>query len=368
MRTFSENNALQISKIKVPPKAQVPDVAGQITYAMRSMGVAPIPRNYELFYEAFIGSNPALTRDLAALGNSTSQEELDALAAQHFAPNPNSVYDTAHARIVLELDNLLRVLKQEQSSLESYSKLLGETCRRINSKNNTGVELLRSAVVLLTEATGDTISHGERTVEDMNQRSQEMDQVRRELDEYKRIANTDSLTRLSNRRAFDDRLAASFNDPMALPVTALVLADIDHFKKVNDTFGHPVGDKILATVASVIRTNVRRDVFVARTGGEEFALIVEGNTSEEVVAICERIRRTLEATPFKNSRTRVNYGPITISLGVCMASVATDPGQLYSKADIALYCAKNSGRNCTFSYLEGMHKDLGKGWLIYKTD
>lgn len=348
------------------PKAQVPDVAGQITYAMRSMGVAPIPRNYELFYEAYIGSNPALTRELAALGGQATQQELDALGAQYFTHSPTLIFDDAHSRITGELDGLLRVLRQEQTSLESYNKLLGETCKRMNSKSAASAELIENAITLLTEATGDTMAHGERTVEDVVQRSQEMDRVRKELDEYKRIANTDSLTRLSNRRAFDDRLAAVFDNPALKPVTALVLADIDNFKKINDTYGHPVGDKILATVASVIRANVRRDVFVARAGGEEFALIVDGNTSEEVMHMAERIRRTLEATPFKNSRTRVNYGPVTVSMGVCMASHADDPGELYYKTDIALYGAKNAGRNCSILYQEGMQKDFTKSWLIYK--
>ncbi|WP_431322410.1 GGDEF domain-containing protein [Rhizobium sp. YTU87027] len=349
-----------------PTRAQVPDVAGQITFAMRSMGVAPIPRNYELFYEAYIGSNPALTRDLAALGSQATQEELDRLGAQYFAHSPARVFDDAHGRIAAELETLLRVLRQEQTSLESYNKLLGETYKRISSKNHTSVELIENALTLLTEATGDTMAHGERTVENVVQRSQEMDQVRKELDEYKRIANTDSLTRLSNRRAFDDRLAAVFNNPAMRPVTALVLADIDNFKKINDTYGHPVGDKILATVASVIRANVRRDVFVARTGGEEFALIVEGNTAEEVMGTAERIRRTLETTPFTNSRTRINYGPVTVSVGVCMASYADDAGELYHKADVALYGAKNSGRNCSVLFEDGMQKDFTKSWLIYK--
>ncbi len=347
-------------------KAQIPDVAGQITFAMRSMGVAPIPRNYELFYEAYIGSNPALTRDLAALGNQATQEELDELGAQYFCHSPARVFDDVHTRIAAELEGLLRVLRQEQTSLESYNKLLGETYRRINTKNTTSVDLLENAINLLTQATGDTMAHGERTVENVAQRSQEMDQVRKELDEYKRIANTDSLTRLSNRRAFDDRLAAVFDNAALKPVTALVLADIDNFKKINDTYGHPVGDKILATVASVIRANVRRDVFVARTGGEEFALIIDGNTQEEVIAMSERIRRTLEATPFKNSRTRVNYGPVTVSMGVCMASHAEDAGELYYKTDIALYGAKHAGRNCSVVYEDGMQKDFTKSWLIYK--
>jgi diguanylate cyclase len=256
------------------PKAQVPDVAGQVTFAMRSMGVAPIPRNYELFYEAYIGSNPALTRELAALGSNATQEELDKVGSQYFTHNAGVVFDDAHSRMIAELDGVLRVLKQEQTSLASYNKLLAETVNRINSKTTTSSDLLSSAIDILSEATGSTMAHGEKTVENVVQRSQEMDLVRKELDEYKRIANTDSLTRLSNRRAFDDRLASVFDNPMTKSVTALVLADIDNFKKINDTYGHPVGDKILATVASVIRANVRRDVFVARTGGEEFALII----------------------------------------------------------------------------------------------
>lgn len=348
------------------PKAQIPDIVGQITYAMRAMGIAPIPRNYELFYEAYIGSNPPLSRELAALGNRATQEELDALGEQYIGNQQTRVIERAHTRLIGELDQLLRVLKQEQSSLESYNKLLGETYSQINSKSSSSADLLRNAINMLTDATGNTMAHGEKTVESVNQKSQEMDQVRKELDEYKRIANTDSLTRLANRRAFDERLAMVYAQPAGTQLAALALLDIDHFKKINDTYGHPVGDKILATVASVIRANVRRDNFVARTGGEEFAIIVEGNTAEEVNQMCERVRTALESTPFKNSKTGVNYGPITISLGFCMAADAADAGELYSKSDIALYCAKNAGRNRTKIFEDGMKKDFSKSWLIYR--
>jgi diguanylate cyclase len=193
-----------------------------------------------------------------------------------------------------------------------------------------------------------------------------MDDIRRELDEYKRIANTDSLTRLFNRRAFDEKLAAIYDTPLGHATTALILTDIDHFKKINDTFGHPVGDKILATVGNVIRSNCRKDVFVARTGGEEFAVILEGASPEEAMAVAERIRRSLEQTPFKNSKTGVNYGPVTLSLGLCMADDAEGPQELYQKSDIALYCAKNAGRNRSMPFEDGMKKDLSKSWLLYK--
>ncbi len=347
-------------------KVQVPDIAAQITFAMRSMGISPIPRNYELFYEAYIGSNPKLTRDLAALGNKATQEDLDEIGSQFFETHRTKVIDGAHSKIAHELEGLLRLLKQEQNSLESYNKLLGETYTRINTKSTSSVELLRNAIGLLSEATGDTMATGKEIAQNVEAKSREMDMVRRELDEYKRIANTDSLTRLSNRRAFDEKLATLFDSSKSRKTTVLVLGDIDHFKKINDSYGHPVGDKILATVANVIRTNMRKDVFVARTGGEEFAMIIEGNSSEEVMGMSERIRRTLEATPFKNSKTGVNYGPVTMSLGICTAADAADPSDLYQKSDVALYCAKNSGRNCSIEYVDGMQKDMSKSWLLYK--
>jgi diguanylate cyclase len=349
------------------PKAQAGDLMGQIIYAVRAMGVSPIPRNYQLFYEAYLGSNPALTAELSALGSRATQEELDEISERHLGTPHGTVVEKASDRLLTELDALLKLLRQEQNSLESYSKLLGETAARINSKNSFSSDILRSAISLLHQATDDKMAHGERTVDDMVQRSNEMDQVRRELDEYKRIANTDSLTRLANRRAFDERLALAFDNPTALPLTALVLADIDNFKKINDNYGHPVGDKILATVASVLRANVRKDVFVARTGGEEFAIIVEGNTPDEVMIICERVRRALETRLFRNSRSGVNYGPVTISLGYSMASQAGDSGELYAQSDAALYHAKNTGRNRSVFFEESMKTHyVSKNWLIYK--
>jgi diguanylate cyclase len=351
----------------VAPKGAPSEIAGHIMQAMRSMGVSPIPRNYQLFYEAMLGNHPDLSRDFAKLGPRVRQEELDELAGLYLGTHGTSAVERAQNRIREELEGVLALLRQEQASLENYNRLLSETQKRVTAKHTLSAELLASAINLVATATGETLANGEKTVEGMVQRSREMEAVRKELDTYKRIANTDSLTRLGNRRAFDERLAAIYDDPMVLPVTGLVLADIDHFKKINDTYGHPVGDKILASVAGIIRAALPRDVFVARTGGEEFAIIAENKTTEEVMEICERIRRTLEGRPLRNLRTGVDYGPVTLSLGFAMGAQAHDPGELYVRADTALYCAKNTGRNRTMLYEEGMAKDYtGKSWLIYK--
>lgn len=348
------------------PKVQVPDIAAQVTYAMRQMGVSPIPRNYELFYEAYIGSNPKLTKELASLGARATQDELDAIGGQYFAHHQASAVDGAHGKIVRELEDLVSMLRQEHASLESYNKLLGETYSRITSKSASSADLLHSAISLLSDATGSKMATGRVTMDGVEAKSREMDDIRKELDEYKRIANTDSLTRLNNRRAFDDKLAAIYDTPLGQASTVLVIGDIDNFKKINDTFGHPVGDKILATVGNVIKSNLRKDVFIARTGGEEFAIILEGTTAEDASVIAERVRRSLEQTPFKNSKTGVNYGPVTLSLGICVAADAEGPQDLYQKSDVALYCAKSQGRNRSVVYEDGMKKELSKSWLLYR--
>jgi diguanylate cyclase len=309
------------------------------------MGVAAIPRNYELFYEAYIGSNPTLTRELAALGSSATQEELDAIGAKYFSVHAGRIFDDAHVRLTTELDAILRALRQEQATLESYNRLLGETTERITSRSNNSADLLRNAIDMLTVATGDTMAQGEKTVENVAQRSQEMDEVRKELDEYKRIANTDALTRLSNRRAFEDRLASVFGNRLTRPTTALVLADIDHFKKINDTHGHAAGDDAIKRIAEIINQSIRTTDKAARFGGEEFVVLLREIDQETALRLAERIRNSIEQTTI--SHGEANF-VATVSIGVAInAEGDRDVQDMIERADQGLYIAKKTGRNRT---------------------
>src|SRR5690606_16797924 len=126
---------------------------------------------------------------------------------------------------------------------------------------------------------------------------------------------------------------------------ALILADIDRFKEVNDRYGHPVGDKILQQVARIFKASSTANMFVARTGGEEFAIIVEGLTEASTIALADDIRAIVEKTPFLGIEGGAARENVTVSLGVCMASEAQGPEDLYAKADRALYASKLGGRN-----------------------
>jgi len=161
----------------------------------------------------------------------------------------------------------------------------------------------------------------------------------------KSIAIYDTLTNLYNRRYFEDRIRGeaqkAFYSGSSL---SLVMVDIDYFKKVNDTFGHTEGDRILYEIASLLKTSVRKKDTVARYGGEEFILILPEAGLEEATMIAERIRRLVESTPFEIGQVRMN---LTVSLGISNfpSHRARSKEELVKMADLALYDAKRGGRN-----------------------
>jgi diguanylate cyclase (GGDEF)-like protein len=161
---------------------------------------------------------------------------------------------------------------------------------------------------------------------------------RRTIEQLEVLASTDSLTRIANRRHFMERASAQLTEAHAghTPCT-LVLADIDHFKSVNDTHGHDVGDHVLVGVAAAMRDSARSDDVVARLGGEEFAILLVGATVHHAQHVAAEIARRLG---------RIDPVPVTSSFGIAEAKLGeTDVSELLVRADTALYEAKASGRD-----------------------
>ena len=169
-------------------------------------------------------------------------------------------------------------------------------------------------------------------------------------------ATTDGLTGLVNHRTFQERFSSMLGraDRHNFRV-AMLLTDIDHFKKVNDTYGHPTGDAVLKRVASILKASARKIDIVARYGGEEFALVLEGTDRAGARQLAERIREEVSQQVFESSK-----GPFkaTLSLGV---AVYPDDGKakqdIISCADKALYAAKHAGRNRTICHGEAVPRE-----------
>ena len=345
------------------------DVASRIAISMRRMGIVGLPRNYELLYEAYAGNNADLSRAFLALGDRITQEGLDELSRK-FLPHHHGhgIVEDAERTITRNIEACIRLLRREQSKLEDYGKALDEASDGLSRTDALKVDIIQNFIKILTTATDSTAGDSRQTIQTMVQHSAEIDRVRTELTAYKRMAHTDGLTQLANRRSFDDMLAHIYDDPKGSLYFALVLADIDHFKRVNDNYGHPVGDKVIKLIGSLFRASLRKDVFIARTGGEEFAIVLAGTTEAETVSIANRIRLSVEQTPFVNRRTGVDYGPITLSMGICMGTAAENAEDLYQKADRALYASKNCGRNRVSAFGAGTEGALSDARAMYRRE
>ncbi|PNU03958.1 GGDEF domain-containing protein [Novosphingobium guangzhouense] len=168
-----------------------------------------------------------------------------------------------------------------------------------------------------------------------------------EQDELARLSHFDALTGIANRRRFDEVLASEWarRREGAEPLV-LLMVDIDHFKLLNDEFGHAVGDQHLRAVAAALSGCARRDSdLVARYGGEEFAVILSGTDPFDAAVIAERMRASVEALGLP-SGVGAGAGVVTISIGIaCAHALDTEMARFVSSADAALYEAKRSGRN-----------------------
>jgi diguanylate cyclase (GGDEF)-like protein len=162
------------------------------------------------------------------------------------------------------------------------------------------------------------------------------------FEEVQHLAITDGLTDTYNRRHFFELAEQEMNRARRYghAVSAIML-DVDHFKQVNDTYGHAIGDQVLRTVAERCRESIRDIDILGRYGGEEFAIILPATDLSGAHSVAERLRRSIADVPIPTERDDVT---ITISLGV--ASNAQDVAALVNRADAAMYAAKQAGRNC----------------------
>lgn len=184
-----------------------------------------------------------------------------------------------------------------------------------------------------------------RDITQRKTQERQLERYRRDL-EYANLkllsqATTDVLTGLANRRAFDHQLDSEidYSTNVSLPLS-LIMLDIDHFKQLNDTFGHTGGDEVLMLIGNLLKNEMRASDSPARFGGEEFTVLLPNTGLEEAVLIAERIRRQIESLKFEETS-------ITASFGVATFDPQGDIGlNLVELADQALYQSKKSGRNC----------------------
>lgn len=245
--------------------------------------------------------------------------------------------ETVHARQVTEAQFIqLRSVSAETDDLEQLKSFIGAHLEHLQShlrqQDNVGDANQRRLE--------ETLSQLSRQVAQL---SAETVTLRSRLDVTTEEALRDPLTGAYNRLAYDRRAALEVarwrSDGGNL---SMIVCDIDHFKRINDTFGHTAGDKVLKEVVRLLQDQLRSSDFVARYGGEEFVVLLNGAAEEAALQIAEKLRRTIKSAPFRSRGERV---PVTISCGVGTFGGEDTLETVFERTDAALYAAKSQGRD-----------------------
>ncbi|WP_419147603.1 GGDEF domain-containing protein [Pseudoalteromonas 'SMAR'] len=237
------------------------------------------------------------------------------------------------------IENKIQTLNEKTQSAQSITELkqlVDNELKQLSAELIERDKLERNEREALLDSF-DAINHRINTLES------KVSSYKRRLNEQKYKSLLDSLTKLPNRAAFDERL----NQELHLFAVnksdiTLVVIDVDHFKSINDQYGHSAGDKTLQVIARALRKSIRKSDFIARYGGEEFVLLMPGMSLNNAQKPLEKVRQVIKSIPFKFKENEV---VITISLGATQFKQGDTSLTVFDRADAALYEAKNSGRD-----------------------
>lgn len=300
----------------------------------------PTPANYTVAYLHVTGASTELTRRIASItdgGVRLVQDQAEDLAKDFCGVAPPAVRaagtaatheDGEHAKTEARIRHqLLRIADVAATSGRATSEFADDLRRGLQSIDGEGLTAVVTAM----------IDRATRAEQELARTNGELGQIRQELETVRGDANRDELTGLYNRRALEAHLADTIGDKPR----AIAFCDVDHFKSVNDRFGHGVGDRVLKQVATILQKTCS-DHFVARWGGEEFVVCFYGLDAARGAALIDRARADMATRDMKLRENQQPLGQITFSAGV-----SDVPGheQAIADADRLLYEAKNSGRN-----------------------
>lgn len=242
-----------------------------------------------------------------------------------------------------ELDGLVREQVADIRSVVSGS----DDLNALSSSVTQHLALIVQAMDHYQSAEREREQRLENQLQGLQSRLHEMEKeaanARQIIAEQKHRATHDALTSLPNRDAYQERLKAEIQRRHRYGGDlALVVADVDYFKRINDTYGHLAGDKVLQLLAKALRKYLRDVDFIARFGGEEFVILMPQTSAVDALTACEKLRKQVENAPFNYKKEPV---PITMSFGIAQFFALEDADVVFERADKALYRAKNNGRN-----------------------
>ncbi len=310
-------------------------------------GLAATPLNYTVWYEYASGKNNNLKKaiDYVIDNNKTLD---DGILRQFYQAYIIDGHRTVTAKALSEIKKIITDI----SSCVVDAK--GEFTDHDNKLQSISTELSRaddfySLNIILDKMTSEIkgiIQSGQDLNGRMAESSGELKALREELEKAQQAAETDVLTGLANRRKFEKALDCEIKKSVDNKTSlSLIMADIDFFKRINDTFGHLTGDSVLKAIAALFKKQLKGKDLASRFGGEEFMLMLPETSLENAYKVAEHLRAALAGKAWKQKASGKSMGKITISLGVVQYKQGESKKSFIGRVDKALYFAKQNGRN-----------------------
>jgi len=321
---------------------------------LRRSQIPPYPQFYELLYTYATGVNPSLNtriNEIFRKGDPTT-DLAEALYNEFLkAQDVNERISSVSERMAHRIGDVHEAIDSAVASAQAYSAALQTATSSLASE--LSVDTVKTMAIHLLHETRRMQDTNRRLEQKLEASRDDIASLQRNLDEVRRESMLDSLTKIYNRKYFDEGLrhsiaeAASDQQPLSL-----LLVDIDHFKRFNDTYGHQTGDQVLRLVAMTLKSNIKGRDIVARYGGEEFAAILPSTDIDGAVILADNIRKAIQAKELLKRSTNEKLGRITASFGVALYRQGESASAFIERTDRCLYAAKHAGRNRVFSEIE----------------
>ena len=327
---------------KVDPKARR-RLLNDISSFLIDHDLDVIPVTLAAAHEACSGLNPAFARSVKQqdeAGEPVTQSWLEEVSATDPSSENRSLENLA-TKLERGIEDLSRATKTAREATSEYGDELERRVDHLNSSLDT-----TGLIASLSDFAKEMLARSRQAEENLRASEQETARLRKNLDRARKDAEVDYLTGLPNRRAFEEALRVEYAQATRKrhPLS-VAYCDIDHFKAINDTHGHEAGDRIIRQVADNLSALCGKDCYIARHGGEEFALLFRGIAPEEALELLDGARAELAARRMINRRTDKPFGQVTFSGGVANVVSYADPREALAAADEALYRSKEGGRN-----------------------
>lgn len=310
--------------------------------------LAAIPVNYTVLYDYFTDIHPSLTQTIdqaitnkVNITNNLMQEWFDTfLTGQELlelSQLQNELFHIAKQLTVVTSQAEGNVSKFDDSLMECQNELEGAT-------DNAS---LSAIVAMLVNSTSSMQVAMQQMKQQIHSSQQEITSLKSHLEIATVKAITDPLTGLVNRKGLEMAIKQALETKEKHLLPCLLMLDIDHFKTINDTYGHAIGDRAIKLVADTVKNQIKGKDTAARYGGEEFAVLLVDTSLENSWTVAEKIRRMIEAIKIKRVDDQKQICGVTVSIGIAQYQPENSIIYFIEQADIALYQSKNEGRNRT---------------------